>query len=101
MLQLSMPKRSSKKPVKKPSKDINVAAASIVAQATGQPTKEVFDLEIIQKAIAEGKDPFAVLLGQRGGLKGGKARAEKLSPKRRKEIAKKAALTRWAKTPKK
>jgi hypothetical protein len=33
--------------------------------------------------------------GQKGGLKGGKARAEKLTPKRRKEIAKKAAEARW------
>ena len=90
-----MPKRSSKKPVKKTSKDINVAAASIVAQATGQLTKEVFDQEIIKKAIAEGKDPLAVLLGQRGGLKGGKARAEKLTPAKRKKIAKKAAAARW------
>lgn len=97
MLSFSMPKRSSKKPVKKPSKDINVAAASIVAQATGQPSEDVFDQEIIQKAIAEGKDPLAVLLGQRGGLKGGKARAKKLSKKQRSDIAKKAAKARWSK----
>jgi hypothetical protein len=36
-------------------------------------------------------------LGQRGGLKGGKARAEKLTPKERKEIARKAARARWDK----
>lgn len=36
-------------------------------------------------------------LGRRGGLKGGKARAEKLSPEERKAIAKKAAETRWSK----
>ena len=95
-LPICMPKRTSKKPVKKPSKDINLAAASIVAQATGQATKDVFDQETIKKAIAEGKDPLAVLLGQRGGLKGGKARAEKLSAKRRKEIAQKAAKARWS-----
>ncbi len=39
----------------------------------------------------------AVELGRLGGLKGGKARAEKLSAKRRKQIAKHAAETRWAK----
>lgn len=39
----------------------------------------------------------AVELGRRGGLKGGKARAKKLSAKRRAEIAKLAANTRWAK----
>lgn len=41
------------------------------------------------------KNPAAVALGRLGGLKGGKARAEKLSEKRRKEIAKKAAMARW------
>ena len=96
-----MPERKSIKQKKiakkKPSKDINVAAASIVAQATGQPIKEVFDQEIIRKALKEGKDPLAVLLGQRGGLKGGRARADKLSKKRRKEIAQKAAKARWSK----
>ena len=43
------------------------------------------------------KNPAAVALGRLGGLKGGKARAEKLSPKRRKEIAKKAAEKRCGK----
>lgn len=43
----------------------------------------------------DGKDPAAVALGRKGGLKGGKARAEKLSAKRRAEIAKKAAKSRW------
>jgi hypothetical protein len=42
------------------------------------------------------KNPNAVALGRLGGLKGGKARAEKLSPKKRREIAKKAALSRWS-----
>jgi hypothetical protein len=41
------------------------------------------------------KNPAAVELGRRGGLKGGKARAEKLSAERRSEIARKAAATRW------
>lgn len=43
------------------------------------------------------KNPAAVALGRLGGLKGGKARAEKLSAKRRKDIAKKAAAARWKK----
>lgn len=47
------------------------------------------------------KNPAAVALGRLGGLKGGKARAAKLSSARRAEIAKKAALTRWAKSRKK
>lgn len=42
------------------------------------------------------KDPAAVSLGRRGGLKGGKARAAKLTPEQRKEIARKAAETRWS-----
>lgn len=39
----------------------------------------------------------AQMLGRLGGLKGGKARAEKLSPERRREIAQKAIQARWAK----
>jgi hypothetical protein len=41
------------------------------------------------------KNPAAVALGRIGGLKGGKARAAKLSPAKRKAIAKKAAKARW------
>lgn len=41
------------------------------------------------------KNPDAVALGRRGGAKGGKARAEALSPERRSEISKGAANTRW------
>jgi len=47
------------------------------------------------KAEQSGKDPAAVSLGRRGGLKGGKARAEKLSKHERSEIARKAASARW------
>jgi hypothetical protein len=47
--------------------------------------------------MAEEKNPAAVELGRLGGRKGGKARAERLSPERRREIAKKAAEARWAK----
>ncbi len=42
------------------------------------------------------KNPAAVALGRLGGLKGGKARAEKLSDERRREIAKHAAEMRWS-----
>lgn len=41
------------------------------------------------------KNPAAVALGRLGGLKGGRARAEKLSPKKRSQIAKRAAQARW------
>jgi hypothetical protein len=42
------------------------------------------------------KNPHAVALGRIGGLKGGAARAEKLTPERRSEIARRAAEARWA-----
>jgi len=45
----------------------------------------------------EEKDAKAVRAGRLGGLKGGKARAAKLSPRKRKEIARKAAESRWTK----
>jgi hypothetical protein len=43
------------------------------------------------------KNEAAVSLGRLGGLKGGKARADKLTPERRKEIAQRAITQRWAK----
>lgn len=76
-----------KKP-KRP-KDINQLAALIAEQATSDPKPD--------QAEEPTKDPLAVELGRRGGLKGGKARAEKLTPEERKEIAKKAARARWSK----
>jgi hypothetical protein len=41
------------------------------------------------------KNPAAVALGKLGGVKGGKARAAKLSPEQRREIAQRAARARW------
>lgn len=46
---------------------------------------------------AAGKDPAAVELGRKGGLKGGAARAAKLTAQERSEAARKAAVARWAK----
>ena len=51
--------------------------------------------------MPRGKNPFAAALGRLGARKGGEARARVLSPKRRKEIARKAALARWKADPKK
>lgn len=68
-------------------KDINELAVNIVADAT----TEEKPAEIPQK------NPAAVALGRLGGLKGGKARASRLSSDRRKEIARLAALKRWEK----
>lgn len=45
----------------------------------------------------QGKDPAAVTLGRKGGLKGGRARSEKLDKERRVAIARQAARTRWKK----
>ncbi len=64
-----------------------------------KPPKDLNKLakHIVDAATADHKDSMAVELGRRGGLKGGKARAKKLSPERRKEIAQKAAGKRWGK----
>ena len=72
-----MPKRSS-------TLDLNQLAARIVEQSTSEDSNRT-------------KNAAAVALGKLGGKKGGPARAAKLSAKRRKEIAKKAAQTRWLK----
>jgi hypothetical protein len=81
-----MPDRSRKRP-----RDLNSLAASIV----GDATDETLELE----PADDGKDPAAVALGRKGGLKGGKARAAKLTPEQRSEIAKKAAAARWKERP--
>jgi hypothetical protein len=47
--------------------------------------------------MAKKKNPHAVALGRVGGKKSGKARMEKLTPERRKEIARNAVQARWAK----
>jgi hypothetical protein len=68
-------------------KDFNQIAFEVVQKATGQMPKDPLP--------DPNKNPAAVTLGRLGGLKGGKARAEKLSPALRKAIAKKAAEARW------
>jgi hypothetical protein len=81
-----MPDRSRKhspKAVNKPAK--NVIAIATQASENNDPS-----------AKGEGKNPAAVALGRLGGLKGGQARAAKLSPKQRKSIAAKAAKARWS-----
>jgi hypothetical protein len=45
----------------------------------------------------DGRNAAAVELGRKGGLKGGKARAESMTPEQRSEAAKKAARARWDK----
>lgn len=72
---------------KKRDHDFSVTAFRVVQEATGQaePKPKKARKEYDYKA-----------LGQAGGLKGGKARAEKLTPEERSKIAKKAARTRWS-----
>jgi len=70
-----MPKRSSR--------DVNQIAARIIEETTG--------------INLDGKDPIAAALGRRGGLKGGKARAAKLTKDERRRIAQHAAESRWGK----
>lgn len=84
-----MPNRSRKKPAK----DFNQVARSIVDQATGTSTpKKKRPVKKAQKA----KDPAAVALGRKGGLKGGKARAAKLSKEQLSASARRAAQARWS-----
>lgn len=78
---MNMPKRSRKE-----SEDVNVMAKSILDKTTKEPAE-----------AKSPKNPAAVALGRLGGLKGGKARAEKLSIEERREIAIKAAKARWGK----
>jgi hypothetical protein len=80
-----MPDRSRKRP-----RDPNELARQIVDEATGEA--EPYDPD-------EGKNPAAVALGRKGGLKGGKARAAKMTPEERRAAAKKAAAARWGKRP--
>lgn len=70
-------------------KDMNQLAKLILDIATGEKENE--------QPTVSAKNPAAVALGRLGGLKGGKARANSLTPEQRKEIAKKAAEKRWKK----
>lgn len=79
-----MPDRSSKRP-----RDLNQLAKLLTEEATGDSPR-------IEPPVEREKDPAAVSLGRRGGLKGGAARAKKLTAEQRSEIARKAAATRWA-----
>jgi len=76
---------------KKHPRDLNKLASSIVKASTeGEPPKEILP--------DKNKNPHAVALGKLGGLKGGKARAKKLTAEQRTEIARLAAYARWKKT---
>ena len=76
-----MPDRSRKRP-----RDPNELGKQLVDEATGMQPK--YDPDA-------GKDPAAVALGRKGGLKGGKARAAKMTPEERADAARRAARARW------
>ena len=67
------------------------------------PKRTSRDFNQIAKAVVDAvaagteKNPAAVVLGRLGGLKGGPARARKLSSRQRAKIASKAAKARWDK----
>ena len=84
---------AEKKRKQKRDSDFAVNAFRIVQEATKETEPEQ-----PQPKTTEGKNPNAVALGRLGGLKGGKARASKMTPEQRKELAQKAAKARWAKT---
>ena len=67
-------------------RDTNQLAKFVTDVATGE----------VEDSIDDGRNELATEFARKGGLKGGKARAEKLSPERQREIAKKAASTRWS-----
>ena len=71
--------------------DPNQLAHRIMLESTGQIPKYTPSPE-------KAKNPAAVALGRLGGLRGGRARAAKLTPKKRSQVATKAAKTRWNKT---
>lgn len=86
-----MPERSKKDA--RP-RDPNQLAYQIMLESTGQAEKYDPNQE---RPADPSKNPHAVALGRLGGLRGGKARAAKLAPKKRSQIAAKAAKARWGK----
>lgn len=84
-----MPKRSRKQRLPDP----NLTAIAIVEGVTGETLVE----KPAPEPPADGKDPAAVALGRKGGLKGGPARAAAMTKKERSESARKAARARWKK----
>ena len=74
-------------------RDMNQLAKRIVDLSVGDEAEE--------PAVEREKNPHAVALGRLGGQRGGKARAERLAPEKRREIARAAARSRWNKRPSK
>lgn len=81
-----MPSRASNR------RDFTQIAKSVVDAATGEGPRPVPPGTPPEN---DTRNPHAVALSKLGASKGGKARAERLSKKRKQEIAKKAAAKRW------
>jgi hypothetical protein len=81
-----MPKRS-RKVQKKAARDENQSAFDAV--------QRLIELSEGAQRTPEGKDPLAVALGRRGGLKGGRIRAANMSGQQRSDSASHAARARW------
>jgi hypothetical protein len=73
--------------------DPNIFAKGVLDQIIAKHDPQA----VAEEVKDSGKNPAAVALGRIGGRKGGKARAENLSAKKRAQIAKKAAKVRWKK----
>ncbi len=80
-----MPKRSGKagKVTKLPARDVNQLARSVISR-----------IEQLTEG-SDGKNPAAVALGRKGGLKGGRARMDSMTAEERRKLAVKAAKARW------
>jgi len=63
--------------------DLNRLAARIVTESTDPDARD------------DGKDPDAVARGRKGGQKGGRARAQRMTAEERSEAARRAARARW------
>jgi hypothetical protein len=89
-----MPKRSS---TKKAKRDFSQVAFDLVAKLTGEKPKPEERQESLSAALDDDALRKQVMreMGSRGGKKGGAARAAKLSPEVRQQIAKDAAAKRW------
>jgi hypothetical protein len=86
-----MPKRLSSDP--------SLFAKNVLDHIINKYDPEAAESVIVQDSAfdeAPKKNPAAVALGKLGGSKGGHARAASLSPRKRKQIAKKAAAARWS-----
>jgi len=79
--------RRSSKPLPKDPNQLAYEIVRLSTEETEEQEKPSDERSAISKYLAE--------IGRKGGLKGGKARAEKLTPEQRKEIARNAAKKRW------